>query len=99
MATEQGAKAVDAGVRQSAKAGQSIESPTISVEKASHAASVIEVSNQQQSTGIDQVASAMRNIEQAITHNIAGTRQLEEAAARLASLGIELERVVELYKV
>jgi methyl-accepting chemotaxis protein len=98
MATEQGMKAVETGVKQSAVAGESISALSKSVELSSQAASVIEAASDQQSGGVDQVASAMTSIEQAARHSLAGSTQLEDSAKKLADLAVELKKVVEEYK-
>lgn len=99
MATEQGIKAVDAGVRQSLRAGDSLHSLTGSVNEASLAAAVIDTSTEQQFVGVDQVSAAMANIEQAMQQNMAGTNQLEAAAKRIEDLGNSLHELVQRYKI
>ena len=98
MATEQGSKAVEAGVQQSVLAGKAIQSLAESVQSSSQAASVIGVSSQQQFSGVDQVASAMASIEQAMQQNIEGTNQLENEARRLEELGGSLKSSIERYR-
>ena len=87
LATEQGSKAVETGVRQSAETGESIRLLTESVNEAAQAATQIAASSQQQMVGMDQVALAMENIKQASVQNVAGTRQAEAAAQGLHELG------------
>lgn len=99
MATEQGGKAVDAGVNQSILAGDSIRGLVGSVEESSRAAGVINVTSEQQYIGVDQVAKAMANIEQAMQQNLAGSVQLESAAHRLEDLGAQLRDMVSVYRV
>jgi len=99
MATEQGGKAVDAGVNQSILAGDSIRGLVSSVEESSRAAGVIDVTSEQQYIGVDQVAKAMVNIEQAMQQNLAGSVQLESAARRLEDLGAQLREMVAMYQV
>ena len=99
MATEQGNKAVEAGARQSEVAGESIAALAGSVSEAAQAATQIAASSQQQLIGMDQVASAMENIKQASTQNVASARQLENAARGLGDLGTRLKALVENYKV
>jgi len=94
MATEQGGKAVDAGLEQSMRTGESIQALTDSVSEAAHAASVIDASSSQQFVGVDQVASAMTSIEQAMQQNLAGTSQLEAAARRLEELAGMLKQAL-----
>jgi methyl-accepting chemotaxis protein len=99
LATEQGHKAVEAGVKQSADAADSIRQLTDSVNEAAQAATQIAASSQQQMVGMDQVALAMDNIKQASTQNVAGTRQAEVAAQSLHELGVRLKQLAEQYRV
>jgi methyl-accepting chemotaxis protein len=98
LATEQGSKAVEAGVAQSAEAGESIRQLADSVIDAAQAATQISASSQQQLVGTDQVALAMENIRQASAQNVAGTRQTEIAARNLHELGLRLKQLVVQYK-
>ncbi len=99
MAAEQGGKAVDSGVAQSLVAGESIQSLANSVATSSQAASVIDTTSEQQFVGVDQVARAMANIEQAMRQNLDGTSQLESAARELQELGDFLKGLVQRYKI
>ena len=99
MATEQGNKAVEAGAKQSAEAGESIRLLTDRVTEAAQAAVQIAASSQQQMVGMDQVALAMENIKQASMQNVSGTRQAELAAQSLHELGQKLRQLAEQYKV
>ena len=99
MATEQGAKAVEFGVKQSSEAGQSIQVLSASVNEAAQAATQIAASSQQQLVGVDQVASAMGSIKQASAQNADSARQLQTAAHNLKELGQKLELAIKRYKV
>ena len=99
MATEQGSKAVEAGVTQSSETGESIRVLADSIAEASQAATQIAASAQQQLVGMDQVALAMENIKQASTQNVASTKQAETAAQNLHDLGQKLKQLVEQYQV
>ena len=90
MATEQGSKAVDAGVSQAGQAGESIRVLADSITEAAQAATQIAASSQQQLAGMDQIALAMENINQASAQNVAGTRQTETAARSLSDLASQL---------
>lgn len=90
LATEQGSKAVEAGVKQSGDTGDSIRILADNITEAAQAATQIAASSQQQMVGMDQVVVAMENIKQASTQNVAGTRQAEEAAKSLHQLGLRL---------
>jgi methyl-accepting chemotaxis protein len=99
MATEQGSKAVDAGVKQATDAGQSIQTLASSVGEAAQTATQIAASSQQQLVGVDQVALAMESIKQASTQNVTSAKQLEAAAHSLKELGTRLKSTIEKYKV
>jgi methyl-accepting chemotaxis protein len=99
MATEEGAKAVAAGTRQTELAGGSIQALAFSVNEAAQAAMQIAASSQQQLVGVDQVAGAMDSIKRASTQNVASAKQLEAAARNLNELGQKLKRMIELYQV
>ena len=98
MVTEQGSKAVDAGVKQSAQAGESVQKLGESIAEAAQAAAQIAASSQQQMVGMDQVVQAMENIKVASAQNVASTRQTETAAKNIEGLGRKLAELVALYK-
>lgn len=99
MATEQGSKAVAQGVKQATDAGESIRALTGTSNEAAQAAIQIAASSQQQLIGMDQIASAISNIRQATSQNLAGTRQLEASAVSLQELGGRLKVLVERQRV
>lgn len=94
MASEQGSKAVETGLKQSTEAGKSILTLTESVTLAAQAASQIAASSQQQLTGMDQVATAMESVKQASLHNVDSAKDLEAAAKKLNELGARLKSLV-----
>jgi methyl-accepting chemotaxis protein len=98
-ATEQGTKAVEAGVRQSAEAGASIQALAGSVTESAQAATQIATTSEQQLIGMGQVASAMESIRQASAQNVASAKQLEASARNLNELGQKLRELVETYRV
>lgn len=95
LATEQGHKAVEGGVTQSAAAAESIGLLSESIREAADASLQIAASSQQQMVGMDQVALAMEDIKQASIQNVAGTRQAEIAAQDLHELGRRLAALIE----
>ncbi|MCI0530116.1 MAG: methyl-accepting chemotaxis protein, partial [Nitrospira sp.] len=99
MATEQGSKVVEAGVKQSMEVGESIRVLADSVTESAQAATQITASSQQQLVGMDQVAMAMENIKQTSAQNVTSTRQVEVAAQSLHELGQRLRQLVERYRV
>lgn len=98
MTTEQGTKAVEAGVKQSTESGESIQRLANSVSEAAQATTQISVSSQEQVVGMDQVVSAMESIKQASSQNVTATRQVETAAHDLQELGQRLKHLVEQYR-
>ena len=99
MVTEQGSKAVEAGVKQSVQSGESVQKLGESISDAAQAATQIAASSQQQMVGMDQVALAMESIKTASTQNLASTKQTEVAAKNIQELGRKLTELVALYKV
>ncbi len=99
MAAEQGANAVEAGVKQSAAAGESIRQLTEVITEASQSATQIAASSQQQLVGMDQVVQAMENINLAGAQNAASTKQASIIAHDLHDLGQRLKGLVEKYHV
>jgi len=99
LATEQGSKAVQAGVKQTGETGEAIRLLADSVNEAAQAATQIAASSQQQMVGMDQVAQAMENIKQASVQNVSGTKQAEVAAQSLHELGQKLQQLAAQYKV
>jgi len=99
MATEQGNKAVEEGVRLSTQAGESIDTLAESVTESTNAAIQIAASSQQQLVGMDQVVSAMENIRESSIQAASSTKQTEKAAHDLHDLGQRLQEIVKSYKV
>ncbi len=95
MATEQGIKAVEIAIKESARAGEAINDLQSSVNEATQAATVITASSRQQIIGMDQVASAMENIKQASLQNASSSKQAETAAKNLNDLAQRLRQLVE----
>jgi PAS domain S-box-containing protein len=98
MATEQGSKAVEAGVKQSARAGEAILMLAESINEAVQAATQILASSQQQVVGMDQIGVAMQNINQAGTETAVSMVQSEKSAKNLHELGQKLKDMVERFK-
>ena len=99
MATEQGSKAVEAGVKQSAQAGEAIRVLAESSTEAVQATTQIVASSQQQVVGMNQIGTAMENVNQAGAETAASMKQAETAAKNLHELGQKLKGMVEQFKV
>jgi methyl-accepting chemotaxis protein len=91
MAAEQGVKTSEAGAGVAIRAGEAIRLLAENVGESAQAAQQILASAQQQGGGMDQVALAMRNIQQASTQTLASTRQVERAAQDLNELARRLQ--------
>lgn len=98
LATEQGTKAVDAGVAQSGQAGEAIRVLSESTERAAQAAVQIAATSQQHLAGVNQVATAMESIKLATAQNASGIRQAEEAAKNITGMGEKMKALVDKYK-
>jgi PAS domain S-box-containing protein len=99
LATEQGSKAVDAGLKQSSEAGEAIRLLSESINESAVAASQIAVSAQQQLVGTDQLAEAMGSILNTSSQNLSSSKQAEQAAQNLHELGQHLKDMMERYQV
>jgi methyl-accepting chemotaxis protein len=94
LAAEQGVKASEAGEAITGEAGEAIRILGERLALSADAAQQILASSQQQMTGMDQVALAMQNIQQASSQNMASTRQVEQAARELDGLSRRLADLV-----
>ena len=98
QSTDQVSRAVENGVRQSTQAGEAIETLAGSITAAANAAAQIAASSKEQLIGVDQVATAMRSINQATGQNVSSAKQLEISARSLSELGQRLKQTVEQYR-
>jgi methyl-accepting chemotaxis protein len=98
MATEEGTKVVDQGLELAGQTGVVIEQLVGTINEAAQAATQMRAGGQQQATGVEQIALAMQNINQATTQSLASTRQAEKAAQDLNDLALRLAQIVEQYQ-
>lgn len=98
LATEEGNKGVEAGVQLTGQTGAAIQQLATSIASSANAAQQIVASAQQQMTGMEQLALAMHNINQATIQNMASTRQVEISAQELTALAQQMEAIVDHYK-
>ena len=99
MATEQGSKAVEAGVKQASEAGEANRALTETSGVAVQAAVQIAASNQQQVVGMDQIGVAMESINQAGSQNAGSMKQMAISAKNLHELGQNLKGLVLQFQV
>jgi methyl-accepting chemotaxis protein len=98
MATEQGTKAVEAGMQQAIETGDMIRSLARAIDDSAMAASQILATSRQQLMGMDQTTGAMESIKQASSQNAVGTRQIQDAAVSLKQVGEALKVLVAAHK-
>jgi len=98
MATEEGTKGVDTGVELTGQAGETIKQLAANISDSTNAAQQIVASAQQQTTGMEQIALAIENINQATVQNLASIRQAENSAQDLSDVAQQLETLVARYK-
>ena len=98
LATEQGNKAVEEGVKKSEEAGEAIRILAESSGEAVQVSTQIVASSQQQLVGMDQIGMAMQNINQAGIETAASMTQAEESVKNLHELGQKLKELVEQFK-
>ncbi len=99
MATEQGTRAVETGMKQATGAGESIQILAKNIVEAAQAMGQIAVSSQEQVVGMNQIAEAMESIRLASTQNVDSSNQLELSAQNLQELGHRLKQLVDTYTV
>jgi methyl-accepting chemotaxis protein len=98
MATEEGTKRVEEGVELSFRSGEVIQQMAGVINKSSQSAVQMVAGGQQQTSGIEQIALAMGNINQATVQSLSSTRQAEKAARDLNDLARSLREMVEQYR-
>jgi len=98
MATEEGTKGVDRGVKLVGQAQEAIEQLTSAINQSAQIATQVVAGGQQQQTGIEQIALAMQNINQATVQGLASTRQAEKSAQSLNDLARKMADTVAQYK-
>jgi methyl-accepting chemotaxis protein len=99
MATEQGSKAVNYGLTQSAQTNESIRSLSAGINNVAQAASQISLSSQQQLIGVNQVTIAMSNIKTASDQQVDHMRQIEGGVQGMNAVGRSLREQVVEYKI
>jgi methyl-accepting chemotaxis protein len=98
MATEEGNKVVEQGVRRANQARQAIMQLAEVINAAAQAAIQLSAGGQQQRTGIEQISSAMQNINQATLQGLASTRQAERSAQDLNELSHKMTDTVRVFQ-
>jgi methyl-accepting chemotaxis protein len=98
MATEEGTKGVERGMQLSTQAGEAIKQLSAVINESAQIATQVVAGGHQQQTGVEQIAIAMQNINQATIQNLASTRQAEKSAQILNDLASEMNKTVSQYR-
>lgn len=95
MATESGAKAVDAGARQFTEVAVAFKQIAGLVSTTTEAAREIELSTKQQATAAEQVRIAVTDVAQATQETETSSAQTLQTASQLAGLSMDLRRLIQ----
>jgi methyl-accepting chemotaxis protein len=98
MATEEGIKGVDKGVRLAADAQQAIEQLSCAIAEAAQVAMQLTAGGRQQVVGMEQISLAIGSIHQATLQSLSSTRQAEKAAQDLNEMAGSLLDNVGQYR-
>jgi len=99
MATEEGGKAVEEGLKLTSISGETIRTLSESVDEAANVMIQVAASSQQQLEGMDQMVSAMENIKEASIQSAASTQQSADSVNELKKLGDKLQELMNQYEV
>lgn len=95
LAAEQATKTAETGAALASEAGQAVQGLTDSIAGAAQSAHQVLVATQQQTVGMDQIATAMRDIQRSSSQTMMATRQLERASQDLNTVAHRLKAFVE----
>jgi methyl-accepting chemotaxis protein len=98
MATEEGTKGVDEGIRLAAQTQDIIDQLAAAIDESAQVAMQMVAAGQQQASGVEQVALAMEDITQTTSQSLSSTRQAETAAQKLDDLARGLTETVGQYQ-
>lgn len=99
LASEQAAKAAEAGIQQTLDSGEAIRTLAQSLAEATSAVAAITQTSQRQLVDVEQVTAAMKLIDDASRANLASVRQIEESIQNLTAVSRSLEQLVRRYNV
>lgn len=98
LATDAGGKGVEEGVELANESGNVIRAIAETIQESALAAEEILGSAEQQSSGMDQMSTAMHDIHESTNQGLTSTQQIEGAVADLNDLGQRLEKQISRYK-
>lgn len=97
MATEEGGKTVEEGLKLTVISGETIKTLSDSVDEAANVMIQIAASSQQQFEGIAQIVFAMENINESSVQAAASTQQTSDSVNELQKLGDKLKELMNQY--
>ena len=97
MTTEQGLKVADLGQASLERVAGTITDLAAVIQQSAHSAQLIGASVRQHSIGMEQIASAMNNINTATFESLSTTRHTKTAAEELATLAARLKALTAGY--
>ena len=97
LATEQGAKAVEKGIKRSWETNTSMHKLVDSVADVAESANQIVLASQQQLLGVDQVNVAMASINDAAQQHIKNMRAIENTVKASNTIGQTLQDITDQY--
>jgi methyl-accepting chemotaxis protein len=98
MATEEGTKGVDEGIRLAAQTQGIIDQLAAAIDESAQVAMQLVAAGQQQASGVEQVALAMEDITRTTAQSLSSTHQAEMAAQKLDDLARGLTETVGQYQ-
>jgi len=99
MATEEGKKGVDVGVELVAQMRSTIDQLAHVITESAQSAMQMAAGGRQQTSGIEQIAYAMGNINRVTQQSLAGAGQAEHSAQELNDLAGSLSELVAQYQI
>ena len=93
MATEEGTKAVQEGVRLTEEVDKSFGRIAEQVAVAAQSAKTIEMGNRQQATAVEQMAGAVKNVDAATKQTEQTAHQLDASAQALLETASRLQQI------
>jgi methyl-accepting chemotaxis protein len=98
MTTEQGLKSAETGTYSIESVSSTIHDLENAIQEAATNAQLIFVSVQQHAIGMEQIGSAMQNIQQSATQNLASTNDTRNASQHLVDVADRLKGLANQYK-
>jgi len=98
MATEEGMKGADVGIKLVGEAGLAIQRLNESVSESTQSTLQSATAAGQQLIGMEQIAQAMEHIHQVTTQSVISSQQVKQAAGELDTLAGQLRELVEQYQ-